>query len=95
MLIFENTTEGEGEPTHWLMIGAVEEGQERPQARPEQRVAGDAPAKPAARPQERGNGWRGPSAYRRPGGALGSRRGPEPDEGDLLLDDSLEDLGRR
>jgi hypothetical protein len=38
VLVLENRDrQGEDEPTHWLMIGDAEAGQERPQAWPERR----------------------------------------------------------
>jgi hypothetical protein len=64
--------------------------QERDPAR-RQQSRGDPPAKSAAQPQERGQGWRGPSQYRRP--ANGAQRGPEA-AGEAFYEDSLEDVGR-
>src|SRR4051794_22901142 len=89
VLVLENRDrKGEDEPTHWLLLGDAEAGQERPQARSEQRPQGPPPgdaAKPSARPQERG------SSYRRP--ANGARRAPAADDAPFY-DDTLEDIGR-
>jgi hypothetical protein len=95
VLVLENRDrKGEDEPTHWLMIGDAEAGQER---RPQSPDPGDGrvstsatPAKPSARPQERGDGWRG-SAYRRP--PNGAARAPVADHAPFY-DDRLEDIGR-
>jgi hypothetical protein len=51
---------------------------------------GDAPANRSARPVERGDGWRGPSAYRRRDGA---QRAPVADDG-AFHEDGVDDLYR-
>jgi hypothetical protein len=73
--------------------------QERdPARRPQARDAGggvaasaSAPAKPSASPDARGDGWRGPSAYRRPSPPPG---GPLAGADEPFHEDSLEDVGR-
>jgi hypothetical protein len=96
VLVLENRDrKGEDEPTHWLMLGDAEAGQERPQARPERRpqspLPGDAPANRSARPVEPGPGWRG-SEYRRPP-RDGARRALAADGG-ALVEDGVDDLYR-
>ena len=95
VLVLENRDrQGEDEPTHWLMLGDAEAGQERPQARPERRPqspdSGGAPANRSASPVARGDGWRG-SQYRRP--ANGAARASVADGG-ALVEDGVEDLYR-
>ena len=102
VLVLENRDrQGEDEPTHWLMIGDAEAGQERPQVRPERRpqspdpgdgrVSTSAPsANRSASSVACGDGWRG-SQYRRP--ANGAGRGPAADDAPFY-EDSLEDVGR-
>jgi hypothetical protein len=73
-----------GETVHvWRLMVQERDPARRPQAR-------DAPAKGSARPAGRGDGWRGPSAYRRGNGAA---RAPAADDG-AFADDALEDLYR-
>jgi hypothetical protein len=62
----------------------------RREQRPQTRDAG-APANRSASPVARGDGWRGPSAYRRP--AEGAKR-PPAGEQEGFFEDSLEDVGR-
>src|SRR4051812_10099174 len=73
---------------------AEQERELRPRPEPTSRSAGTAapgaPAKPSARPAGRGDGWRGPSAYRRGNGA---QRAPAADDAPFY-DDSLEGVGR-
>ena len=94
VLVLENRDrQGKDEPTHWLMLGDAEAGQERPQARPERRPQSPDPgdlANRSASPVARGDGWRG-SQYRRP--ANGSARAPAADGG-AFCDDDVTDIGR-
>jgi hypothetical protein len=53
VLVFENDQEGDGEPTHWLMLGDAEEGRQG-EPRGQER-----PAQAPARPAERREGWDG------------------------------------
>jgi hypothetical protein len=66
----------------------------RPRPEPISRSGGtaapNAAANRSARPAGRGDGWRGPSAYRRGNGA---QRAPAADDGGTW-EDSLEDIGR-
>src|SRR3954447_3845725 len=69
LLVMENRDAGgEGEPTHWLLIGDAEAGQ---QPKPEQRPEAVAQRSPTQHRQQR-DGWRGQS-YRR---APAARPGP-------------------
>jgi hypothetical protein len=89
VLVMENTKrDGDGEPTHWLMLGDAEQG-EKFVAQP--RAEASRPAKFQRSPaqHQNGTGWRG-SSYRRPS----QSRVLAVDDGELL-DDSLDDLGRR
>src|SRR4051794_36145153 len=89
VLVMENRDrQGDGDPSHFLLLGDAEAGQERPPAGHEQRpetVAQRAPAR-----HQDGDGWRG-SQYRRP--ANGAQRVPVADD-TPFYDDPLEDIGR-
>jgi hypothetical protein len=68
----------------WRLMVQERDPARRPQAR-------EAPAKPSASPVARGDGWRGPSSYRR---AMNERsRAPAGEDG-ALPEDTLEDLYR-
>src|SRR4051812_48623307 len=78
VLVMENRDrQGDGDPSHFLLLGDAEAGQERPpagQGRRPETVAMRAPA----RHQDGGDGWRG-SQYRRP--VNGPQRAPVADDG--------------
>jgi hypothetical protein len=97
VLVLENRDrKGADEPSHFLFLGDAEAGQEQPQDGPANRSARQQRPEAVAqrapgRHQERGDGYRGPSAYRRP--ANGRPGPPVADEGPFH-DDDLGDIGR-
>ncbi len=100
VVAFRGEPDKHGNETWDLFVSTPEPRPEAGQARPERRpqspdpgvaASARAPANTTARPVERGFGYRGPSAYRRPGNARpGAPAGPQ----EPFYDDDLSDVGR-
>jgi hypothetical protein len=97
VLVMENRDrQGDGDPTHFLLLGDAEAGPAQPEQRPQEparddasRVSSPAPAATSS-PIARGDGYRGPSRYVRPRDARRRDLLPE----DELADDGVDDLYR-